>query len=51
MDRLVEGIDWQMVSFVAMTLLKDYVTVHLPQVYYWNSEKERLLKQYNQHRK
>lgn len=36
---LLKGIDWQMVGFVSVTLLQEYITCHrLPQVYYWKQE-------------
>lgn len=33
----LKSIDWQMVSFVTVTLFNEYlIHVRLPRVYYWN---------------
>lgn len=35
----MKGIDWQMVSFVGLTLFHEYITCRrLPKVYYWNRQ-------------
>lgn len=34
-------IDWQMFSFVGLTLMGEYLnTIHFPQVYYWNGHRD-----------
>jgi hypothetical protein len=39
--KLFGSFDWQMISFVAMTLVNEYiVNVHFPKAYYWNGRRE-----------
>lgn len=36
---MIKGIDLQMVSFVGISLVQDYLTyIHLPKIYYWHVE-------------
>ncbi|MDE5412762.1 hypothetical protein [Alkalihalobacterium chitinilyticum] len=36
---MIKGIDLQMLSFVGISLVQDYLTyIHFPKVYYWNVE-------------
>jgi hypothetical protein len=38
---VLKGIDWQMVGFVGVSLLQEYVTLkNLPRVYYWDQQNQ-----------
>jgi hypothetical protein len=34
---MIKGIDWNMVAFVGVSLLQEYlIYIQIPKVYYWN---------------
>lgn len=36
---MMKGINWQMMAFVGVSLLQDYLAyLHLPKVYYWDQQ-------------
>ncbi|WP_158211466.1 hypothetical protein [Alkalihalobacterium alkalinitrilicum] len=38
---MLKGVDLQMISFVGISLIQDYLTFkHFPRIYFWNVEQQ-----------
>lgn len=37
---MIKQVDWRQVAFVGMSLLLEQFPLHLPQIQYWNGERE-----------
>jgi hypothetical protein len=38
--NVIKSLDWQMISFVTVTLVNEYlINIHLPKIYYWHAER------------
>ena len=42
---ILKQIDWQMLSFIGVSLVNEYmINIYFPKVYYWNGQREYLRK-------